>query len=339
MRKSTFIVTALTTVSILIMQSCNNYVSDIIVESTPKGLAMEVKCHYISTDKTVFINFDEHHDFLSTELIAKIQQDQFLRARANYPGTESDTIFSFHEIPLVTEFKSETNLYYSGHSETSITDLTSIAHNPIYELTENPIDVSARIRKTIVKDGFLTGFNSMGEEVMRTPYETPDLSEFLDTLTVYLTMLHHHHVTPPAAFKVGSHNVKPCPPEYHIKQSKLPGGNVILESKVLRTPISKAFKSATSALIQLRSVIELDPEMTKTLRYELHEGDQLLERKVYTYASEVKFQSLYRGRVVTENPRTVVSEVLTFDIEGKPMLRQTSQHFLQNQIIYHCNHE
>jgi len=334
MRNSSLISNLLKITSLLLLQSCHNYANEIINICKTDNLAMEVHAHYTITVKTEFLNESKHQHFISNELKATLQKDPFLSARLKGRDSVSDTIYSFSEIPLVTELKTQSRIYYNGKSETIIEDITSEVLNSLYYLSDNLTDEGNRIRKTIVKDGLLTAFNGKGREVVRMPYESPDLSAFLDTLSTYLNLIQQEGVPTLASYvhKLRSYQLNLFE---KMNLTSLPDGNIILESELCSNLNNQIPATKSSALFNFREVTELNPEMTKTLRYELYQGSQLLERRNFSYSSAIEFQSLLGKLNIIENPVSVISETLTTNAEGKHMLRLMSQQFLKNQIIYH----
>jgi hypothetical protein len=334
MKNASYTIAALIPVLVNLLLSCNNYGNEISEISALNQIAMEVKCHYTLTEKMVYLNELEHPDFLTPELTNIILKDHFLHARAKKTDPDSDSIFSFSEIPFITEIKSDTKIYFSGKSDIIIDDLTPVGVNPLYLLSENPTDESTRIRRTLIKDGLMIAYNGRGEKVVCSTYELPDMKEFIDTLTVYLNNI-KQETDPTALLKVRSLYAGLIQTHPKINILKSPDGNIILETETVTDSGSILSQSTFSTSDKLRSVTELDPEMNKTLRFELYQGNQLLERRIFTYAYLQEFQGLYKGKMIIENPMTIENEKLTFNSDGKPMLRKSSQYFVQNQIIFH----
>jgi hypothetical protein len=336
MKNASYLIVALISLSVNLLPSCNNYGNEISEISALLQIAMEVKCHYTLTEKMVYLNEQEHPDFLTPELTNMILKDHFLHARAKKTDPDSDSIFSFSEIPFITEIKSDTKIYFSGKSDIIIDDLTPVGVNPLYLLSENPTDESTRIRRTLIKDGLMIIYNGRGEKVVCSTYELPDMKEFIDTLTVYLNNMKQES-DPTALLKVRSFYAGLFQTHPKINILKSPEGNIILETETGTGTDSESILSLStfSNSDKLRSVTELDPEMNKTLRFELYQGNQLLERRIFTYAYLQEYQGLYKGKMIIENPMTIENEKLTFNSDGKPMLRKSSQYFVQNQIIFY----
>lgn len=336
MKKSFLQLTVIKSTLILIMQSCNNYGSEINIINAQEGIAIEATYHFIYSEQSEFLKINEHKDFLSTDIINIIRNDPFLNARSKAQCEQSDTVFTLSEIPIKTEQRYQSRIFHNGHSETIFEDLTGEGSNPIYYLIENAVDESTQIRKTIIKEGVLTAFNSSGNEVIRSAFEEPDMREFLDTLFIYLDKLQREGngstLNKMNQFRFSLNKLYEL-----VTFSKLPNANISMELIENKDFTGNSSTSSMYKWHNTRSITELDPEMTKTLRYELYAGNQLIGRSIYSYSPDDNFRGTYNGKIVSEHPEIIKTQIISFNPEGKPMLRTTTITYLKNQIIYHSN--
>ncbi|MDO9633862.1 MAG: hypothetical protein Q7J05_02305 [Paludibacter sp.] len=311
--------------------SCNQEIEDIAI--TNQKVAMEIFTHSTIIEQIEYLQMDLHRDFLSPDLIAKLEKNPFLKKKLLKNSEEiQDTIFSYDEILLIRESKNQTIIFNDGRSEYYSEHLTPFEQNPLCQLTANPEPEGDRISKTVLKDGFLSVYNVKNELIVQEVYPIDNMKEFLDTMRVFVEMstAKNQMKSTDNAFKIRS-----------IRQyidvggnvSELSNGNTLIEFPMQSTCSSNEDGYKISGI--LKSRLELNPEMTKTLRFEIFQGDYLIHRKQYTYRDTEMLKNIYDEEIILENPESIESEILFTNAQGIPVIRHSKEFFYRNQSLYY----
>lgn len=307
--------------------SCQLFTDDTPDLANAKEVAAEIFTHSITTQKTIYLNEYLHSDFLSTEIRNMIEGDSFLKKMLICPGQNQDTIFTFEEIPYSRELKNLTTIYKDGSMESVIDDFSSEDLNPLYELTQNTRNESDRIGRTIIKDGNITVFNTKGVQMLKEPYEIACMKTFIDSMHIYIDKI--------KAGKFKINNSKPLLDSVEmISQMKaLPNGNIQLESIALLNVCNK--NSAELTPSYTKTLIELVPDMTKTLKVEYFNGNQLVLRRVFSYENNNLLYNFHQNTILNENPAKIETFSLEIKPKNKPVLIYILEQFHRNQTIFH----
>lgn len=298
-----------------------------------KSIALEMYLHYIALEQTNYLNRQQHHEFLSPDVERRLQQHSFYAAQLYRSITEpSDTVFSYEEIPSVRETKTHTIIYEDGTSEAFFEDLTPHDQSLLFHLSESPQPAESRIVATRLSNGWLTAYGPDQKVLFEQPYITDNQREFLDTLEKYVRMSIPPYSSAPPQNPNPLLRLKMNLPE-GATASLLPGGNIRME---MSFP-SVALKSTSFHTGVLKSSTELNPEMTRTLKFELYQGEFLLQRKIYSYEETPLLRNRYKEMELTENPMVISSQTLTVNSHGMPVLRQTHEYYYRNQSFYYFN--
>lgn len=317
---------------LLILTSCGNEQDVVKPDESHRDLAVEILNHMTIVEQTEDLNVAKHSDFISEELLqAYASSPGFVQKVRSAENQESDTLFTYEEIPLIRETETKTLIFSNGKSESYIEDLTPYDVNPANLLTETPVSDSARISKTIIKNGILSVFNKSGRLISSEEYPETDYTAFLDTIKIYLAKsLINAQQNVNRAAKVLA--LKRSLPDGSIFK-ELPNGNVIYE--VLLNPGNNNNQGLSRTSGNLRGRTELDPELNRTLSFELFQGDNLIQRKVFSYGSNQKLNCFFNNQVITQNPELIESQTLIINSRGLPAIRHSREFYSQNQTSYY----
>jgi hypothetical protein len=268
-----------------------------------REIAMEVFSHATLIDQTEYLQEGLHDDFLSPDVVAMLVKNPFLyrKMKGTHP-VESDTVFTYDEIPLIRETNTFTRIFVDGACETRTEFLTPLADNIVYGLTTAPVPEKSRIALTIVKDGLLSAYNADGDLLLQETFTESNMSEFLDTMRVYIM---NEAVVRADVCAMHSAN------EEH---------NISLTSKI-------------KGVVKTR--VELNPEMNKILQYELYHGNNLIQRKKFTYSDNQCLANWHKGNKICDNPASVETYTLVMNGNVKPVIRHSKEVFKRNQTYYY----
>lgn len=319
--------------------SCNNNDIEKPNNESKKGeLAIEIFSHVQTLNKTEYINEFEHEDFLSAELISMISSNkQAKRQLKRISDNEVDTVFSLEEIPIYSEQITKTRIYSSGVMESELSDITPEDKNPINSFMANPLPEESKIRKTIIVDGMINSYSSNGDLVYSVPYAEQNMKQFLDTLKYYVSLSVDTLKNSQISLKRRIKSIEDQKVAQGIAVRELSNGNIVLEQYMDgKERLSSQRVSIMGSSERLKSRTELNPDMTKTISFELLQGNQLLERRRYTYSSNKLLRnSKSVQNLHSENPENIKTEVLILSKDGFPMIKTIQEHYLQNQILFH----
>lgn len=322
-----------TIIYVVFLISCSKDTGIPVGDYGQQKIALEMYSHSTTVDQTVYVNRSEHADFLSTQIISALENDLFLRQKMNrLPEEVVDTIFTYDEIPYIRETKALTRIYTDGETEFVIDDLTPYSMNVLHQLAENPESEESRITKTVIKDGFMLVFNAAGQEVVREAYESPDMKEFIDSVKYYLQQIEDTGLSTPSMAVGRLKAMSQSAAGIHTMKI-LPDNKVQLESYIQPDLAQKSlFPGADS---QFRAVTELNPEMTRTLKFEIYLGNQLIQRKLYDYNESVELKSFHSKQLISESPSVIESQTLTINSTGQPVIKSVREVFHRNQMIFY----
>lgn len=286
-----------------------------------KKVAVEILIHSITVQRTVYLNNIQHADFLSREMKSKINNDKFLLRMLISSFQDQDTVYSFEEIPYTKEVQTHTIIYDDGSTSSVIDEINSAKNNPLYILTQNQQDDNEHVVRTVVKDGYITGYNKHARQILKEPFEFPDMKPFVDTLQVYLEKIKHNKIKKiNTGFFVGDNS------ESHEIMKILPCGNV---------QIQNIYTDNKDFSLQNKTVTELNQEMTKILSVDVFNNNQLVKRKIFSYEDNKLLKNYHRSTILNENPAFIESKHLTINHLGRPVLNHSIEKFLRNQTIFY----
>lgn len=316
----------------LLNTTCNNDLQPDISTGQP-DIIIEMLTHVTLIEQTEYLQEGLHDDFLTRDVTAILNKNTFLRHKMKRDAPSGiDTVFTYDEIPLIKETKNCTRIFTDGSMECITEFLTPLTENLIFQLTETPVSEKSRIALTIQKDGILTAYNVAGEILMHKVLPEPDMRQFIDTMKIYIMKTDRYNPEMQYNTKAGIKSFKQhCTTRSNIYE--LPNGNVIVESPVKN---DKEILGIYPGIIgNLKSRIELNPEMTKTLQHDVFQGDNLIQRKKYTYDSSKNLMNLHHNRVICENPQSVETFTLTINTKGYPVIRHSKEFYKANQTRYY----
>lgn len=316
------------------MISCINNGSDISpLTFEEKKIAIELFTHSTIIDQVEYLEVGLHDKYLHPDIIARLENDAFMCKRLNTSiKVPCDTIFSYDEIPTVKESKFYTCIFEDGTWQSTTHHLTPFETNIIFQLNENTPEEERRIERTVVVDGHLRVYDTLGKLIDDELYPVTNMREFLDTMKnyVHVSKISKQKNTTDIAKII--YGIKKLLPEDN-NVFRLPNGHVTIENCLLES--TTEIKNISSPLTILKSRTELNEDMTKILKYELFQGDYLVERKTYTYCHNTALQNYHYNDMINENPETIESECLTLNANGFPVLHHTKEYFQRNQIYYY----
>ncbi len=282
-------------------------------------IALEVLIHQVSIDQYEEPDPVIHAAFISSESAFIPRADTRFRGQAQQ-SSSIDTVFTYDEIPLIRETRTQLLVYSDGTSETTMEDRTPEGINPLYMLTEMPPGDEMIISRTIIKNGLMQVFNKKNELVFEESYPENNLKDFIDSLLQYTKA------------EEGIMNIKKDDqsiPEGIRKNRQADGTVQLVQELSTGTP---AGGSSISGL-PLKAIATLNEEMTRTLTFELYSGNQLIHRKRYEYEPDKLLGNFLGNERLSENPRSVEAETLQFNAQGKPVIFKNSTYYRVNQTI------
>lgn len=319
----------------ILLASCNTENTGGLFQTADEEVAVELFSHVKRVESVEFINTSDYEEFLTPEIRSMISKDRQAMMRVGAASnTDVDTIYSLSEIPVVKEIVSKNIIYVSGKMVTETQDITPEEENILNTMTATPLLPEQTIKKTESKDGILISYGADGNVLSSEPYEEPNMKPFLDSLKYYVDL---------AEKESSKQTVKAQSPFAKIKSSAMPAGmnvwqmddgNVVIE-EIINSNAENGMR-VKGVAGQMRSRTITNPEMDKTLRFELYHGNQMVTRRTYQYNGNenLKNSVKIKGSAI-ENPSGVISEVLFVNERGIPKIRKTQEEYKQNQMIIH----
>lgn len=278
-------------------------------------VVMEVNIHQTIIDQYEEPDPELHADFIGNELKSVLSANR-LKVSSN-SSEYVDTIFTYEEIPLIRETRSQIKVYEDGRSEMQLEDLTPEGINTLYQLTETPPDNEMILSKTLIKDGRMKVYNKNNELMLDDEYPESNLRGFVDSLQQLCSVGE-------SASKVKGLYSK-APPG--VKFTSIGNGRVRIEQEISGTPPGQAmFAPGTS----LRAVAELDEKMSQTVKFEIFSNQQLIHRKTFEYEDNSRLKNYVGNNAISDNPRTILSETLQLNKVGRPVIYRST-------TLYHVN--
>jgi len=321
----------------IILSSCSNYIlNDSIAKKVNGELAVEIFNHSQRVDKLEYLSIVKHPYFISPVLLSTVSTNKQAMLLMNKTQTsEYDTIYSLEEIPIYKESTSTTRIYSSGKMETEIQDITPDSLNPIITFTANPLPAEATIKKTLIEDGVIKAFNGDGKLINSLAYTEKNMKAFIDTLKYYVVLAEKVDTLESKSTEAQLNKSLRKNAPAGSKIIKLSNGNVVLEQMIdnsANTTVTRIRNNNEP----LRSRTELNPEMNKTIKFEIFQGNQLLQQRSYIYSNNESLKNSKNALILSyENPEVIISESLIFDRKGIPMIKSTQEHYLRNQMVFH----
>jgi len=160
------------------------------------------------------------------------------------------------------------------------------------------------------------------------------MKPFLDSLKYYVDL---------AEKESSKQSVKAQSTFAKIKSSTMPAGTNVWQMDNGNVVIEEIINSSSEngmrvkgIVGQMRSRTITNPEMDRTLRFELFQGSQMVSRRTYQYNGNEKLKNSVKMKgSAIENPSGIISEVLFVNERGIPKIRKTQEEYKQNQIIVH----
>ena len=320
----------------LFFSSCNKNIAEISGSKVEKGeLAVEIFNHSQCVDKIEFLSDAKYPDFISPEIISIVQTNKQAMKRMNSNTSEIDTVFSLEEIPIYKEKITSTRIYSSGIMESESQDITPEDMNPINTFTANPLPLEATIKRTVQEDGQIKSYNGNGKLIQSVPYEEQNMRNFLDTLKHYVAIAEDSGAIQHSKYQTQFSKIKRQKIPFGAKVTELSNGNVVLEQLLESSSVSNSMRIKSNQE-PLRARTELNSDMNKTIKFEVLQGNQLLLRRSYFYSNkEALRNSKYTLNLPNENPEVIKSEALIFNAKGIPMIKNTQELYLRNQMVFH----
>lgn len=308
----------------LAAMACKPNADEDITQQNHEEVAVEIETHSTSVNQTYTLSYDEEEAFKSGNLPAFLTADLNESLKVRSTTNSGDTIFSFDEIPVIRESLTKTIIFRNGTSECTYEDLTSEEMNIMTNLTETPVPDSARIARTVVKDGFMSIYDKTGRLVSRESYPEANYTEFLDTLKFYLKM-NETVIQSSGAMKINALR-KRLPP--NVNMEVLDNGHVVYEMNVNQQQ-GNAEQSKIQSNVKCRT--EIDPDLNRTISFEMFEGSKLIHKKTYQYSESKKLMNIAGNNILGYNPEKIETYSLVINANGKPAVKHTREFFKQNQ--------
>jgi hypothetical protein len=321
--------------SAILLASCNNENTGSLFQTADEEVAVELFSHVKRVESVEFLNTSDYEEFLTPEMRSQISKDKQAMMRVSASKNDDiDTIYSLSEIPVIKEIVSKNIIYVSGKMITVTQDITPEEENILNTMTATPLLPEQTIKKTESKDGMLISYGADGNILSSEPYDEPNMKPFLDSLKYYVDL---------AEIESSKQSVKAQSPFTKIKSSAMPegmnvwqmdNGNVVIE-EIINSQSENGMR-VKGVAGQMRSRTITNPEMDKTLRFELYQGNQMVTRRTYQYNGNEKLKNSVKikGGAI-ENPSGIISEVLFVNERGIPKIKKTQEEYKQNQIIVH----
>lgn len=315
----------------ILLISCQETI-DVPITASRSKIAMEIFTHTQTIEEQAYLNSIKHPDFISQNLQNLVVDDEFSLRMFKAPAEELfDTVFSIEEIPVFSELSTITRIYENGSSDVEINDLTPEGINPTSNFYETPQDIEDKIVKTVIEGGRMITYNSGGRVLVNEPYDQENFTQFLDTLKFYLKKVQEDSERQ----YVRSLN-------YLMNYTQNNGGSLkyqILESGEVELQQEFSMEEKVNDLIQNTRVFvktTLDPTMSRTMRSEIRNGEQLIQKKTYHYSDKEELRnSIYKKNGYGENPQKIETQTLIFNMWGKPVIRKVSETYLRNQSFFY----
>lgn len=315
---------------LFVVLSCKQNADEVITEQNPEEVAVEITTHSTSVNQTYTLSYDDEEAFKSGNLPSFLTADANESLKIRSAMNTADTIFSFDEIPVIRESLSKTIIYKNGSSESIYEDLTSEEINIMANLTEIPVPDSTRIARTVVKDGFISIYDKSGRLISRESYPEENYTEFLDTLKFYLKM---NETTAQSTTSMKIQALRKKLPA-NVNMEVLDNGHVVYEMN-LNQPQGIAGQLKVQSIVKCRT--EIDPDLNRTIAFEMFEGSKLIHKKTYQYSENNKLMNVAGNKILGYNPEKIETFSLITNAYGKPAVNHTREFFKQNQTRFLVN--
>lgn len=217
---------------------------------------------------------------------------------------------------------------------TEIKDITPEEENILNTMTATPLLPEQTIKRTESKDGMLISYGADGNILSSEPYEELDMKPFLDSLKYYVDLAEKESSRQSVKVQSSFAKIKSSAMPEGMNVWQMDNGNIVIE-EIINSSSENGMR-VKSVAGQMRSRTITNPEMDKTLRFELYQGNQMITRRTYQYnGSEKLINSVKIKGGTLENPSGIISEVLFVNERGIPKIRKTQEEYKQNQIIVH----
>lgn len=284
------------------------------------AVIMEMELHQTTVDEYILLNEEQHAEFMSAELrsLIKVKSVPGNKVRS---FDETDTIFSYHEIPLIKETKTNFLIFEDGSSEMLHEDITPDGINPLYTLTETPPGDDMILSRTHLKEGRLKVYDRNNALLVDESYPEENMKSFVDSVLNLVSSTNN-----PQKIGVAADVSLPG-----ITTIRLSDGTVQLEQYLSSMP---TVASAIAGSEPIKAVAQMNEDMNKTLKFELYSGHQLIHRKKFEYDDTVLLKNFIDGKEVSANPHRIESETIQLSDEGIPVVYTTTTVYHRNQIRF-----
>ncbi len=322
--------------SAILLASCNNENTGGLFQTADEEVAVELLSHVKRVESVEFLNTSDYEEFLTPEMRSQISKDKQAMMRVSGAANDNviDTVYSLSEIPSVKEIVSKNIIYASGKMFTEIKDITPEEENILNTMTATPLLPEQTIKRTESKDGMLISYGADGNILSSEPYEELDMKPFLDSLKYYVDLAEKESSRQSVKVQSSFAKIKSSAMPEGMNVWQMDNGNIVIE-EIINSSSENGMR-VKSVAGQMRSRTITNPEMDKTLRFELYQGNQMITRRTYQYnGSEKLINSVKIKGGTLENPSGIISEVLFVNERGIPKIRKTQEEYKQNQIIVH----
>ena len=314
-------------------QADNN--SGLPVDDLPKReLVMEIFSHSQSVVQTDFPDKLKHAGFLTDVLLSKINGNPLAQRMLSQQTEENDTVFDPQELPVFSEMNSVTRIFADGTSSAEILDLTPDDANPAELFKETPVQENQKIFKAVIENQQLRAYNKAGNLLVHEDFPLENLSQFIDTVKFYVEQMKSSGAT--KSIKKMNPLLLSGKNQNGVFLSRiLPNGHVVIESNESNPQFVPGL-STTETAAEYKTVSELDPQMSKILKFELFNGKQLISRKTFRYNENPQMRnSVFLKDFYGENPVQIDTEMLITGRQGLPMIRTSRELFIRNQTNFY----
>lgn len=284
-------------------------------------VVMEMFTHSTLVQQMLYMNEQMHACFMSSELRKTMEETPFLASKwKSATLNETDTVFNMAEIPFVKVLRSHSKVCAMGRLESTMEEITPNEANDAYFKSGYSTDVKHGITKTVLKEGYMYGYNRLGELVIQEKFELPLLKNVIDTVRLYLQRIENNSTD-----TLCSEWQQLCTKIYSTRHDELNLYEATTHDNL------KVCKSN----IRTRTVTELDADLNRPILVKKYRGNQLTLRRRYSYSAHNALTNWHKQKALGTNPCTIVTEKLEFCDRGWPFIEFTIEYYHRNQILFH----
>lgn len=310
--------------SCLLLLSCKKEYNLDVYKDNVKP-AIEMKSHIKTMNIVDFLQKGIHDEFLSSDIINIINKDEELKRKLyGFTSNKIDTIYSYDELPISKEIKSEIRIFDDGTYESTTEFLTSSLDNSLSYYNKHINSEESKIAKIICKNGRICAYNSSGTQLINEIYPEINMKKHIDTMRIVL----EKHIT--AKDSICNKSVDDSKCEIITRITSV--------EKINQTTYSDNADYERLKSIGVKGVLkqraEFNQEMDKVLKYETFIGKSLIQKRLYNYTENKLMFNLYNDSFLSENPESIDTYTLIIDRKNKLRIHYSKEIFFQNQILY-----